>query len=748
MAPRESNLPAARGRLIGRDRELAAVAELALHADGRLVTLTGTGGIGKTSLAFEAARRLRTRFPDGAMVVRLERAGEADDIALRTSQALGLAEEGWTAEAAVADFLETRQALLLIDDCDEATATTAAFVDHLLDRCPDLRILVTCRTRLHVRGEAVFVVPPIAVPTTDRPTIASLAGVPSVELFVERARAARPGFALRANDAEGIAAVCRRLDGIPLAIELAAAQAAVLSPAEIAERLPGQESLHASIESSLRLLPEDATRLFRRLAVFEGGWTLPAAEGVCSLGGDRGSIAEGLAMLVERSLVLRDETADGRFLMLAPIAEHAATLLAAFGETDAVGVAHAQYYLGLITGRVEGWRPEAFELFRTIDAEYENVGAAIRFGERTGAAPLVVGLNLALLGFWGWRGWLRAAIRNLGSALVMVGEEPSRGRAHVLGGLAHYGRMTGDLDAAEAWALEQERVAEAVGDALALGSGWSIRSTIALDRGETDLALALSSRVRTYLGDAPAPLAIGLWHANRARIHRRRGEQEATREHLEAARHHLEEADSWFLAPVVVDLGEQAMQDGRIDDADTLMKRALGEARRFDARLFIITAVRGIGRVALERRAFRRAATLQSAATALDAEAGRHMTPDDQRRATRDLERLRAALPEAAFEEAWRRGIPLSVHDAAQLAASDGEPAGGPVRAPIDPLTPREREIAVLLAEGLTNPQIAERLAISSGTVRTHVERILGKLGATSRVQIATWVARDGASVT
>jgi predicted ATPase len=286
VAHRDTNLPAPRGRLFGRDEELATLRELVLHADGRLVTLTGTGGIGKTSLALEAARRLHASMPDGAWLVTLEAVEEPRRVALHIAQALGLTGSAQLPEDTLLDFLEPRQALLVLDDCDEVVEPTAVLVDRLLDRCPDLRVLVTCRTRLKVRGESVLVVAPVAVPPREGLDAASLARVPSVELFVERAREARPGFRLDGSDASDVSTICRRLDGIPLAIELAAAQAAVLSPAEIAERLPGLDALAAAIDVSLGLLPDDAIRLFRRLAVFAGGWTVAAAEAIGSSSDD------------------------------------------------------------------------------------------------------------------------------------------------------------------------------------------------------------------------------------------------------------------------------------------------------------------------------------------------------------------------------------------------------------------------------------------------------------------------------
>ena len=754
VAHRDTNLPAPRRRLLGRDEETAAVRELVLHADGRLVTLTGTGGIGKTSLALEAARRLRTSMPDGAWLVTLEAVEEPRRVALYIAQALGLTGSTQLPEDALLDFLEPRQALLVVDDCDEVVEPTAALIDRLLDRCPDLRVLVTCRTRLKVRGETVLVVPPIAVPPREGLDAASLAGVPSVELFVERAREVRPGFRFDEGDAFDVATICRRLDGIPLAIELAAAQAAVLSPAEIAERLPGQDALAAAIDVSLGLLPDHAIRLFRRLAVFAGGWTIAAAEaigasGETASGDDTAVVTAALTILVERSLVIREEIGGGRFRMLAPVAEHAARLLEESGESDAISLAHATYYLGLVTGGAPGWQPDAMDRLRRIALEYENCLAGIRYAEGVRSAPLVVGYTLAMLDFWGARGLLRAALLRLERALDIVGPEPTRTRGYLLNGLANYGRLAGELDAAEVHARDAEGILEAVGDAVGLRSAIGIRATIATDRGDLDGALALFDRCHALYDEQPSDLGLGIWHVSVADVYRRRGEPSAVRHHLEQARARLEPTPTWYLARVLVELGGVAREDGRLDEATELLASALEIGRSFDAQIFGIPAIYELARVAVAQRSHRRAATLFAAATALRDATGWRAAKPEERDVAADVDRLRAALPDTAFEAAWRRGLALSLDEAAALGV-EGEDRADVEGRGVDPLTPREREIAALVAEGLTNPQIAERLAISSGTVRIHVERILGKLGLTSRVQVATWVVRHGdqASVT
>jgi non-specific serine/threonine protein kinase len=756
LADHRTNLPAARTRLIGREAELATIRDLLLHEDGRLVTLTGAGGIGKTSLAFDVGRLLLAEMPDGIWAVDLATAADPEEIALRCCGALGVVEQPAGPEDVLVTYLEPRQALLILDGCERVAPATAALVDRLLDRCPDLRILVASQARLGVRGEVVVAVPPLALPDPETRDRDAILAAPAVRLFLERARATRPQLGRVPPDLEAIVAICRRLDGVPLAIELAAAQTTVLTPAQIVRRLPRLEGMARAIDASLKLLPDDASRLFRRLAVFAGGWTLEAAEAVCSLGEDGASVQGSLAALVEASLVVRDAPdAGGRFRMLAPIADEAARRLLASDEQDLVSLAHAQHFVALLRAGPAEWDPER-GLSATIEPEYENCLAALRFLERRGADALLVGFVMAMVDYWGERGLLHDAHRWLRSAHDRLRGVPSRESGYLLGALAHFERLLGDLDRADEHAVEAEAIFRDEGEARGLLAAIGVRGDIAADRGRYDVALEHYERIRSLIDAEVWPLMRGVWHANVGDIHYRVGDVARARLELEQARRYLQRRRSWYLGRVLLVLAEIDRERGELDDATRRAREALRVGRSVGARLIAIGAIEEFARLALARGDHARATVLYAAATALLDAVGRRPSGRERRVVARDVRGLRHALGPAQFERAWRAGQRLSLDQAADVAAGapgpwldlayrpDADPTeAGSDEGPPIPLTPRELEVAHLVAEGLTNRQIAERLAIAPGTTRIHVERILRKLGLTSRVQVATWVVRS-----
>jgi predicted ATPase len=294
VAPNRSSLPARRMRLIGRDGELAGLVARLRDREARLVTLLGAGGAGKTSLALEVARELERTFTDGAWVLDLASVPTADALELACCDALLLVDRQDAPREVLTGYLAPRCGLLVLDNCEPLADAVAELVDHLLDTCPDLTILATSRVRLRVNGEHVHVVAPLRVgDARDATNLDELARVPAVELFVARATEADPSFSL-ADEAATVASICRAVDGLPLAIELAAAQVPALTPTKIAARLSRlvgvegrsrhrrsrQRTMDATLNSSYDLLDDRERTLFRRLAVFSGGWTLPAAEHV------------------------------------------------------------------------------------------------------------------------------------------------------------------------------------------------------------------------------------------------------------------------------------------------------------------------------------------------------------------------------------------------------------------------------------------------------------------------------------
>ena len=762
--PDRSSLPARRTRLIGRDADVGAIRDRVLHGDSRLVTMTGAAGAGKTTLAIEVARQLEGMMPDGAALIDLTvihgpDATALDAIALACCEALGLVEQGRPPATVLADHLAPRQILVVLDNCEHLLPQLGSLVDRLLDRCPDLRVLATSRAPLRVRGESLFVVPPLPVPATEfRVDLPGLGRVPAIDLFVERASAINPAFAL-ADWAAAVVSICRRLDGLPLAIELAAAQSAALTPTEIDERLatsPGigtgesrgpvrQRTMDATLDWSYELLEAAERALFRRLAVFAGGWTLEAADRVCALEADPASITPALVSLVEHSLVIRDGQAAGsRFRMLAPVAEYAARRLAASDELGPASLAHAQHYLNLISPSTPDWREVEAGQLDLIAVEYANCLAAMRFAEAAGIVPIVLGFNLSLLTFWRVRGLLGAGQRRLHAALALVGNKPSRERGLVLAGLAHYGQLLGDLGPASAYAAQAEALFETLGDVVGRRTVLGFLGDIASDRGDFEGARARYARARELVDTEEAELDLGFWHANVGRVATRSGDFATAERELELAEGYLRSAPEWYLAHVLVQLGSLARQRSDFERAEALLGEAVEHLRRYGAAIEAVSCLDELGRLALARHHPERAATLFAAATGLRDTTAVAMSAKDRAALAVDVDRARAALPPGPFADAWGRGLGMSLDEASEFAtAAANAPAVVSPSGRGSGLTPREREVAALVAEGLSNAGIAERLEIAPGTARIHVERILGKLGLTSRVQIAAWVLRD-----
>jgi predicted ATPase/DNA-binding SARP family transcriptional activator len=533
VMPRQ--LPAQLTSFIGRERELREVAGL-LERD-RLVTLAGPGGSGKTRLAVLVAGRLLPQFDDGVFFVPLAPVRDPQMVPSTIAGVLGVKEgPDLPAVAALEEQLRDRRSLLVLDNF-EHLLLAASVVSRLLAAAPQVKALVTSRTLLRIYGEREYVVAPLPVPEPQETTVAEVERYPAVQLFLDRAGMARPGFGLSAGSATAVAEICRRLDGLPLAIELAAARIRVLSPGELLGRLgrrlalegaardlpERQRTLRATIDWSHQLLDVEEARLFAQLSVFAGGWTRQAAERVCG-GGLRVQVLDGLESLVEHSLVQR-VTLGGdelRFDMLETIREYERERLDASGATADLARRHARYFLELaqdaephLTG------PQADRWLETLRVETGNLRSALRWAMDRGDPPSVeIGLRMAasLWRFWQQTGALREARQWL-EDLLARGTDASirsaRARALIAAGSIAYWQA--DLGRARDLYQQAVELYRALGDRPGTAEALSNLASVPMMTGDLPLARRLAAQARDLwqeLGDdwqaALATLTLGL----------------------------------------------------------------------------------------------------------------------------------------------------------------------------------------------------------------------------------------------
>ncbi|HET7035884.1 MAG TPA: BTAD domain-containing putative transcriptional regulator [Thermomicrobiaceae bacterium] len=745
---------------IGREEEIARLREI-IPAN-RLVTLTGAGGSGKTRLALEAARALLPAFRDGVRLVELAPLRDPSLIMQAVAAALQLREEpGRAPREAVVDHLGQRELLLILDNCEHLIEGCADEARWLLDACPALHILATSRARLGLAGELIWRVAPLPVPAPGQSTnLDQLGAVPAVRLFIERARLTRPNLALTAETAPAVAAICRGLDGLPLALELVAARTNVLTLAQIAERLGDSlrllvagprdrderhRALRATLEWSERLLAPAERALFHRLAVFSGGFTLEAAEAV-GAGEPIGSeqVLDLLAGLVDQSLVLVDEH-DGasRFRLLEPVRHFAAERLRDRGELDATRCRHAAYYLRLAQeAEAFLFGPEQAAWLARLEREHDNLRVALSWAlEHEGDEALR--LAAALARFWELRGhltegraWMRRVLANPGGSAAL--------RAKVLTGAGTLAWREGDNRGAAT--LHQEclelyrQLGETGGMALALVNlGAQALNQKDYDHAEKLVAesLSLARQVQDDNIIVMALTNLGLIALGRGDYARSAAFYE---ESLPVSRRI---PNKHYIAVAVQNLGEIAHHQGDDQRALALHRESLSLAVELNDMVSTAFCLEEIAAIDVTHDDPARAARFLGAAAAIR-EATNSPPPANYRAQLYDpaVDAARGRLGEVAFAAAWDAGRRLTQEAAVAEALAASNPAPVTTAA----LSPRERDVALLVARGQTNRQIASTLGIAERTVDNHVSHILRKLGFATRQQIAGRLTADSAA--
>ena len=748
MAMRTAGLPAELTSFVGRRPEVTELTRLLSEA--RLVTLNGGAGVGKTRLALRVAARLARAFPDGVWLVEL--AGLADPalVEYAVAQTLQVPEDDGSSPAALlARFLRHRQALLVLDNCEHLVRACAVLADRLLAGAAGLRILTTSQHVLEVMGEHVYPVRPL---TVDDP--AGGHG-PAVDLFVQRAAAVVPGFALDEQNTPHVLEVCRRLEGNPLAVELAAVRLRVLSPGQLAERLDDrfrtlsyemrgrperQRTLRAAVEWSYQLCTPAEQQMWAAASVFAGGFDLESAEEVCAGAGiEPLDVLDVLDGLVSKSILLFEPT---RYRLQETLREFGAEKL---DDPSRVRRAHARRYLRLAEQAEREWfGPAQARWLGWARDEHDNVRVALDFLLGSGDDQAALRLATAL-----WFDWMAAA-QPLEGRLWLAraldrpgGDQDSRTRALWASSLAL--TLAGDMEAG--LSLAEQASASGSGDPLTVARIVNRRAGIAVHLRDfaTSERLARESIARFAEAGAPADPMMVIARLTVTACRLAQGDPRGAVAECHRAEEICRAAqDRSLLVLVLVFLARAEWSAGSLADADEHGRQALLTARSGAARPYLVQAVDVLAWIAGSLGDHTRAAVLLGGSDVLWQNFGLQVLRDSPHftMPRRECERnSRATLGADGFRAAFGRGASLDLDGVIAFATGRPTAAGVPQprSAPSGVLTRRETEIADLVGRGMTNREIAEKLVISRRTVESHVENILGKLGFTSRSQVAAW---------
>jgi len=853
LATHPNNLPTQPTPFIGREKEVAAVGQLLCREDVHLVTLTGPGGTGKTRLALQVAAELSDLFADGIYFVDLAPVSDPALVIAAIAQSLSIREvSGQPLVERLKDELQSKQMLLLLDNFEQVVSAAVQVAD-LLTICPQLKVIVTSRVVLHVQAEQEFFVPTLSLPDPNHlPDLVALSQYGSVALFIRRAQSVRPDFQVTNANAPAVAEICVRLDGLPLAIELAAARMKLLSPEALLARLgqplhvltsgprdvvARQQTLRNTIEWSYQLLDAQEQQLFRRLSVFVSGCTLAAIEALCtSLGGAVESVLDTVASLADKSLLQRMEQQAGqepRFSMLETIHEYALERLAASGETEAARRAHAAYFLRLAEDAEQGMvGPQQAVLLERLEQEHDNLREALEWAlevtDENAAERREIGLRLsaALKEFWMMHGHYREARTFLERALALSEGTRTSVRARVLRAIASVADFQGDIDRIEVVAQQSLVLSRELGDTCGLADSLGLLAAAAWLRGKIVEAVSLHEeqvRLLRQVGEpgevadalfdwAEQVSSLGEYARGQAlfeealQLFRQAGNElwvGVTLVHsaswlwftlgdLATMRQRLQEGqalitrvgdrgwsaeclwiaallalsegepvrasslaqeslsiyremgDPWYSAWSLHLLGRIETQRGEMPAALTYYQQSLALNQQVGEKWMTPFNLEGLAGVVATQGALRWAAQLWGAAEALREAIDVPRLPVDRRGYEQAVTTVRTQLGEEAFATAWAEGRTMSPEQAlvapgqvALSAPTQGQRTLSPTPASPpsypDGLTTHEVEVLSVVAQGLTNEQVAERLVISPRTVDTHLTSIYSKIGISSR---------------
>jgi predicted ATPase/DNA-binding CsgD family transcriptional regulator len=756
---RPGNLPAEATSFVGRRRELAELRNKL--ATARLVSLVGPGGVGKSRLATRIATDLARGFKGGSWLVELGEVRDPGLVANAALAALDLRDQAMTEPLAlVLSYLRDKELLLVVDNCEHLLEAAAQLVSGVIKAAPGVRVIVTSREPLSVLGEHVVPVPPLELPAAhDTGTLAQMRQNEAVMLFTERAAAAAGTFEMTASNQTAVANLCRRLDGLPLAIELAAVRTRVLTTEQIFERLndrfslltggsraalPRHQTLQTTIDWSHELLPDVERTLLRRLCVFAGRFTLEDVEGVCASEDVPAlRVLDVLSSLVDKSLVNKEDTTRmASYRLHETMREYAILKLRESGEVEVTGQRCSEYYLSRCQRSQEWARHRLAEWLEWMDLEIDNIRAVLRHS--LSEADVSLGLDLAGALYWYWvtRGTAEG-VRWLDELLA------SEGGRHALHASAYYLRgflanLQADPTAARPWFERAAATARDSGQAALLSrtlSQASIAENMAGQRLSARRMLDEAAAVAMDVDDVA--VRLGLLQA-RTLNSLFTGDLEAARStSTEGVRVSRKADEPYRLEMMLMNQGSAALIAGDLDASKAPFAESLRIARSIDDRIAQYYLLDALGCHAAGAGKARLAAQLLGAAETVRTGAGAKIIPTIAPLIIQARKSAVAALGQSKFEKEFEAGkrltrdaaVRLALGEPAEVAAVATDGAGAKL------LGKREGEVASLVADGLSNKQIGARLFISEHTVDSHVRSILNKLGFNSRVQIAAWMA-------